>query len=189
MRLSEADPAVRPKSERTPTFSFANRAGRVLWNIAWTVLCRFSPRPLHPWRALVLRCFGARLGRRCHIYPGARIWAPWNLRCGADAAIADGAIIYNQAMVTLGEGAVVSQGAHLCTGTHDYESPRFELMAFPITVHSRAWICAQAFIHPDVTIGEGTVIGARAVVTRDMPPWMVCAGHPCVPIKPRRLGA
>jgi len=42
-------------------------------------------------------------------------------------------------------------------------------------------------VHPGVTIGEGAVIGARSVVTRDVPAWMVCAGHPCVPIKERKV--
>jgi putative colanic acid biosynthesis acetyltransferase WcaF len=168
-----------------PSFSLGNRAARALWGAACVLLFRWTPRPLHAWRALLLRCFGARLGQRCHIYPKAVIWAPWNLECGDEAGIADGAIIYNQARVTLGIRAVVSQGAHLCTGTHDYNSSAFELVARPIAVGAHAWICAEAFVHPGVTIGQGAVIGARAVVTCDMPEWTVCAGHPCAPVKPR----
>lgn len=167
------------------SFSLGNRAARALWGLAWLVFCRFSPRPMHAWRAFVLRCFGAKLGRGCHVYPRASIWAPWNLECAEQAGIADGAIIYNQAPIRLGYRAVVSQGAHLCTGTHNYRSPAFELIAKPITVGAHAWICAEAFVHPGVTIAEGAVIGARAVVTKDMPPWMVCAGHPCAPLQPR----
>jgi putative colanic acid biosynthesis acetyltransferase WcaF len=170
---------------RGASFSFGNRLGRALWGAVWFVFCRFSPRPFHIWRAFILRCFGAQLGAGCHIYPGARIWAPWNLVCSPGAAIADDVIIYNQAVITLGERVVVSQGAHLCTGTHNYESPGFELIALPITVQARAWICAEVFIHPGVTVGEGAIVGARAVVTKDMPAWTICAGHPCAPMKPR----
>jgi putative colanic acid biosynthesis acetyltransferase WcaF len=168
-----------------PSFSLRNRLARAAWNLARVLFFRFSPRPLHAWRAFLLRCFGARLGRGCHIYPGAEIWAPWNLVCGDEVGVADRAILYNQAAITLGNRVVISQGAHLCTGTHNYNSPDFELFAFPITIQAGAWLCAEAFVHPGVTIGEGAVIGARAVVTRDMPAWMVCAGHPCEPMKPR----
>ncbi|MDX1953709.1 MAG: putative colanic acid biosynthesis acetyltransferase [Verrucomicrobiota bacterium] len=127
------------------------------------------------------------MGRDCHIYPAAIIWAPWNLICGNEVGVAQNAILYNQALITLGNRAVISQGAHLCTGTHDYEDAGFPLVAYPITVGDHAWVAAEAFIHPGVSIGIGTVIGARSVVTKDTPEWMVCGGHPCKPIKPRQL--
>lgn len=94
-------------------------------------------------------------------------------------------ICYSMAPVSIGERAVVSQGAYLCTGSHDYESETFQLFARPITIGADAWICAEAFLSPGVSIGTGAVIGARAVVTRDQPAWMVCAGNPCRPLKPR----
>ncbi len=169
------------------SFSLGNRLARALWNSVWLLLFRPSPRPCHAWRSLLLRLFGARLAPGCHIYPGAKIWAPWNLVCREEACIGDGATIYNQAPVTLGKRAVVSQGAHLCTGSHDYQSPGFELFARPITVGDHAWLAAECFIHPGVTLGEGTVIGARSVVTRDMPAWQVCAGNPCKVLKPRAM--
>ncbi len=101
------------------------------------------------------------------------------------AGMADGVTCYSMATVTLGKKVVVSQGAHLCTGTHDYGSPSFQLYALPITVGDEAWLCAECFLGPGVTIGEGAVIGARSVVTKNMPAWTVCAGQPCKPIKSR----
>ena len=168
-----------------PSFSVGNRLARLAWGVVYATLFRWSPRPLHAWRALLLRMFGAKLGEGCHIYPKAVIWAPWNLECAEQVGVADGAIIYNQALIRLGKRVVISQGAHLCSGTHDYSDSNFPLVAYPITVGDHAWIAADAFVHPGVTIGEGAVIGARAVVTKDMPAWMVCAGHPCQPMKPR----
>ena len=168
-----------------PSFSLRNRIARVAWGVFRALLFRPSPRPFHSWRSAILRLFGAKLGRGCHIYPGARIWAPWNLTCGERVGVGDGAILYNQAPITLGKRSVISQGAHLCTGTHDYASPHFELVARPIVVGDDAWLAAECFVHPGVTIGDGAVIGARSVVTRNMPAWTVCAGHPCEPLKPR----
>ena len=170
-----------------PCFTLANRARRAVWGVACALLFRPSPRPMHAWRAFLLRAFGARIGRGVHVYPKARVWAPWNLEIGDESGVADDAILYSMAPIVLGRRVVVSQGAHLCAGTHDYEDPGFPLVAQPIRVGDRAWIAAEAFVHPGVTIGEGAVIGARSVVTRDMPAWTVCAGHPCKPIKPRQM--
>ncbi|RYG42466.1 MAG: putative colanic acid biosynthesis acetyltransferase [Chitinophagaceae bacterium] len=167
------------------SFSLSNRIGRVVWNISNILFFRFSPRPLHGWRNFLLRLFGAKIGKGVHIYPGVKIWAPWNLEIGNEAGIGNGAILYSQAKIIVGYRATISQGTHVCTGTHDYTKAGQPLIAFPITIGDRAWVAAEAFIHPGVSIGEGAVIGARAVVTQDMPPWMVCAGHPCKPLKAR----
>lgn len=172
-----------------PTYSLANRAMRAVWILAWSVLYWPSPRPMHAWRRFLLRLFGARIGAGCRIYPNVRVWWPAHLECGELVTIADGVTVYNQHRIRIGTRAVVSQGAHLCTATHDYTSPAFSMVLRPIEIGARAWIAAEAFVHPGVTIGEGAVIGARAVVTSDMPPWMVCAGHPCEPLKPREVRA
>lgn len=164
-----------------------NRLARVAWKIADCALVRFTPRPFHAWRAFVLRLFGARLGARCHVYPGAIIWAPWNLECADDACIANGAEIYNVAKVSIGRRAVISQGAYLCAASHDFSDPTravFPLISAPIRVGDCAWVAARAIVLPGVTIGEGCVIGAGSVVTRDMPAHTVCAGNPCRAIKP-----
>jgi putative colanic acid biosynthesis acetyltransferase WcaF len=94
-------------------------------------------------------------------------------------------VLYSQGKITLGRRAVVSQGSHLCTGTHDYEQDGFPLVTKPIRVGDHAWIAAEVFVHPGVEIGEGAVVGARSVVVRDLPEWMVCSGNPCEPLKPR----
>ena len=168
-----------------PSFSLENRVRRAVWGVVYTLLFRPSPRPLHGWRAMLLRLFGAKLGNHVHVYPRVRVWAPWNLVADDKVGVGDDADLYNIAVIHLKEGVVVSQGAYLCTGTHDYEDPSFQMVAAPITIGSKAWVCAHAFIGPGVTIGDGAVVGARAVVTRSMPEWTVCAGHPCRPIKPR----
>lgn len=170
-----------------PSFSLQTRLRRAVWQAAYMLLFRFSPRPLHGWRAAVLRLFGAQVGQGVHVYPGVVIWAPWNLTLADECGIGDGAILYSQAPIHIGRRSVVSQGTHLCAGTHDYTLPGFPLIALPITLHDNVWVAAEAFVHPGVTIHEGTVVGARSVVTKDLPAWMVCAGHPCVPLKPRHL--
>jgi putative colanic acid biosynthesis acetyltransferase WcaF len=168
-----------------PSFSLRNRTNRLFWGIVYVLLYRPTGRPLHAWRIFLLRCFGAKIGQHCRVYPNARIWAPWNLTLADYACLGEGVDCYSIAPVFIGKRAVVSQRAFICTGSHDYEDPNFQLYAKPIHIGNNAWICAEAFLGPGVTISEGAVIGARAVATKDMPAWTVCAGNPCKPLKPR----
>lgn len=165
---------------------WTNRAARAIWAVAYTLLVRFSPRPLHAWRALVLRSFGATLGANCHIYPGARIWAPWNLVCDDAVGIADGAVIYNPAPIRLGSHSVVSQDAYLCGATHDIDDPAFPMVSAPITIGRYAWICARAVVCSGIEVGEGAVLGIASVATRDLEPWTVYGGAPARVIRLRR---
>lgn len=170
-----------------PSFSFQNRLARLVWNLASLILIRYSPKPMHGYRSLVLRAFGARIGSGVHVYPKVKIWAPWNLELGDQCGVANGVTLYSQGKISIGRRAIVSQGAHLVAGTHDHTKSGFPLITKPIKVGDNVWIAAEAFVHPGVTIGNGSVIAARAVVTKDMPEWMICGGHPCVPLKERRI--
>ena len=167
------------------SFTLGNRVRRALWGVVYAILFRTSPRPLHAWRAALLRLFGARIGHDPRIYATVRVWAPWNIDLGDRVGIAPDVELYSMAPIRVGEGTTISQGAYVCAGTHDYTDPNFQLFAEPIVVGANVWVCAQAFLGPGVTIGDGAVVGARSVVTRDMPPNMVCAGNPCRPLKPR----
>lgn len=168
-----------------PSFSLKNRLARLVWNVVYAVLMRYSPKPLHGWRAFWLRVFGAKVGKGVHIYPRVNIWAPWNLVLKDYCGVANGAILYSQDKISIGYKAVISQGAHICSGTHDFTLPGFPLITKPIVIHDFAWIAAEAFLHPGVEVGEGAVIGARSVVVKNMPAWTVCAGFPCKPIRER----
>jgi len=170
-----------------PSFSFRNRVARVFWSLVANTLFRYSPKPMHVWRSFLLRLFGAHVGRGVHVYPGVKIWAPWNLVLGDECGIASGVILYSQGKIEVGKRSVISQGAHLCAGTHDHTKIGFPLVTKPIYIGDQVWVAAEAFIHPGVTIGNGAVVGARSVVASDQPEWMICSGFPCQPIKKRVL--
>jgi putative colanic acid biosynthesis acetyltransferase WcaF len=171
------------------SFSLDNRLRRGCWQLACGLLFSPSPIALHSWRCWLLRRFGARIAAGCAIYPDVRIWAPWNLEMAPQACMGPGVHCYNLAPTRLGRRVVVSQRSHLCTGSHDYESETFQLIMAPIVIGDDVWLCAECFIAPGVCVGEGAVVAARAVVTRTLPPWTVCGGNPCRPIKPRRRPA
>lgn len=165
--------------------SFRNRIGRTLWNVVWLVLFRPSPRMLHPWRRILLRLFGAKIGNGAHIYPSCKIWAPWNLEMKADTCLSHYVDCYCVAPVTLEQGAKVSQYSYLCTADKNYDTR--ELIAKPIRICTNAWVCADVFIAPGVTVGEGAVVGARSSVFKDVEPWTVIGGNPAKFIKQREL--
>ena len=175
-----ADPYLRP------AFAASDRARRMVWNVFSLLLFRPSTRPMHAWRAFLLRCFGAKLGPDCHFYPRVKIWAPWNLVCADSVTAADGVEIYNPAPMRFGSHAIVSQDAFLCGATHDYDDARFPLLAYAMEFGAYSWVCARASVGPGVNLGEGAVLGLASVATRDLEPWGVYAGMPAVKVKERK---
>jgi putative colanic acid biosynthesis acetyltransferase WcaF len=165
--------------------TLTNRIGRAAWGVVWLCLFRPTLRPMHRWRAALLRVFGAKLGRSCYIYAGARIWAPWNLVCGDGVGIADGAEIYNPSPVVLGDFAIISQQAYLCGATHDLHDPTFPMISAPIRVGEYAWICARATVQMGLTVGPGAILALGAIATHDLEPWSIYAGVPARRIKSR----
>ena len=174
------------QNRRARKYSAREMTRRVLWSLAQP-LFRFSPRPCFAWRRFLLRCFGAKIGRGVHIYPSAKIYLPWNLTVGDESAIGEDALIYNLGPVTLGERVTISHRAHICAGTHDHTRADFPLVRPRITIGSDAWICADAFVGPGVTIGEGAIVGARAVAMKDVRLWMIVVGNPARESKKREI--
>ncbi|MEO7551600.1 MAG: putative colanic acid biosynthesis acetyltransferase [Croceibacterium sp.] len=163
----------------------ANKAARVLWGLSWLVLCRFTPPPLWSWRSTVLRLFGASVGANVRIYGSTRIWLPRNLAIGEGAVLGRCVNCYNQGHITIGPGAVISQNVSLIASTHLVEDPSFPLVLRPVHIGRAAWVAAEAFVGPGVTIGEGAVLGARGVAMQDLAPWTYYAGNPATRLKPR----
>ncbi len=172
-------------ARHAPSFSLANKAARVLWALAWLVLCRWTPPPLWGWRRAVLRLFGARLGAQTRVYGSTRVWLPANLELGDGAVLGRRVNCYNQGHIAIGARAVVSQDASLCASTHRVEDPAFPLVLRPIRIGADAWIAAEAFVGPGVTVGDGAVLGARGVAMRDLEPWSYYSGNPAELLKPR----
>jgi putative colanic acid biosynthesis acetyltransferase WcaF len=91
------------------------------------------------------------------------------------------------ARVHIKRGAVVSQGTHICAGTHDIEDPNFQLIINPITIGENAWLAAECFIGPGVNVGDGAVLGARTVLFSNAETNGVYVGNPAKLIKYRSL--
>jgi putative colanic acid biosynthesis acetyltransferase WcaF len=157
---------------------------RIVWALVHPLFA-LSPRPFWGWRRFLLRCFGARIGHAVHVYPSVRITIPWNIAIGNETAIGDRVILYALGPITIGAQVTVSQYAHLCAGSHDYRDPAMPLLKPAITIGDGAWICADAFVGPGVSVAAGAIAGARAVVVSDVAANAIVAGNPARPIGQR----
>ena len=177
----------RRQLERQAPPSLANKAARGLWGIVWLLLYRPSPRMLPGWRRLLLRCFGAQIGTGARPYPGAVIWAPWNLVMGDHSTLADGVDCYSVARIEICAHATVSQRAYLCSASRDIDDPANHLLTAPIVIARYGWVASEAYVGPGVTIGEGAVVAARGVVVRDVAPWAIVGGNPARYLRARAM--
>jgi putative colanic acid biosynthesis acetyltransferase WcaF len=168
-------------------WSFGTKVRRVLWMLLGGILFRWSFHNWYAWRRLVLRMFGATVGPRVRVRPSARIEMPWNVEFGEAAIVGDHAILYALGHITLGPFCVISQYAHLCAGTHDHTRRSFPLVTMPIAIGREVWVAADAFVGPGVTVGDRSIVGARASVFSDVPPDMIVSGNPARVISQRMI--
>ncbi len=168
-----------------PSFGVGNRLARLLWRFVYLLFYRTSPRPMHAWRSMLLRLFGAKMGPGCHFYPSGKVWAPWNLVCEDCCSLADQAEIYNPSLIYLESHCIVSQQAFICGATHDYNHPDFPMVSYSMRLGAYSWICARASVSPGVHVGQGAVLGLGSVATGDLEAWTVYNGAPALKVKMR----
>jgi putative colanic acid biosynthesis acetyltransferase WcaF len=137
----------------------------------------------------LLRFFGAAVGEGVVIKPGVRVKYPWKLKIGKHCWLGEDAWIDNIAPIVLGDNVCLSQGAYLCTGSHNWSDPSFGLIALPITIQDGAWVAARASVAPGVVMGRGAVAGFGSVVTRNIPASEIHSGNPAVFIRHREIAA
>lgn len=164
--------------DRAPSFSLRHRLFRLFWRVMWLLLAAWTPAPLHRWRIALANLFGANIHSTAFLYGSVNIWYPPHLTMGSRATLGPGVNCYCMAPIRIGEDAVVSQRAHLCSGTHNFRDPKFQITARPIVIGAKSWVCTEAFVGPGVTVGEGVVLAARGVAFRDLDAWTVYVGNP-----------
>ena len=165
----------------------------LLWQCVQATLFAWSPQPAYAWRRGLLRAFGAKVGRGVLVRQSARITYPWKVILGDHSWVGDHAELYSLGTIEIGPHAVVSQRTYLCAGTHDYQRIDFPLVAKPVRIEAEAWVAADCFVAPGVTVGHAAVVAARSTVLSDVPPCMIVAGTPAEVkgprLTPRRLDA
>lgn len=162
-----------------------HRFKRICWAIINSTIYRWAGGRIGwPVRKCLLRLFGAKVDSKAYIYSRCRIFAPWQLEVGR-ACIGPGTEIYNKANVSIGNDTVISQGAFLCTASHDISSIMLPLVSKPIVLGNYVWVAANAFIGPGVTLADGVVVGATSSVYKNVEAWTVVGGNPAREINKR----
>ncbi len=138
-------------------------------------------------RRLILQLFGAKVGSRVAIKPGVRVKFPWKLTIGSDTWIGENVWIDNLDRVDIGDNCCLSQGAYLCTGSHDWCSPAFDLITKPIKVANCAWVAARATLAPGTVVGEGAVVAMGSMASGALEPWSIYQGNPAKIVKDRQV--
>ena len=169
----------------TSPYSTQEKVRRLLWAITQATFFRFSFHTWNGWRIYLLRSYGATIDSSCVIRRTVIIECPWNLTMGANSCLGNNVVLYCLGKVTIGDRVSISQYAHLCAGTHDYTHDDMPLQRPPITICDDVWLAADSFVGPNVTVGEGAILGARGVAMRDLDARSIYSGNPATIIKKR----
>ncbi len=167
--------------------NFRGRSGLVvqLWWMTDFFFFKLSPQIMYGWRRFLLRLFGAKIGKNVIIRPTVTITYPWKVTIGDDSWIGDNAELYSLGEIEIGSNVVISQKSYLCAASHEYDKEDFPIFAQKITIEDECWLATDVYVAPGVTIGKGTVVGARSSVFHDLPSSKVCVGSPAKIIKDR----
>lgn len=142
------------------------------WQIAWWVV---SHTVFQPWwcparfRPVILRMFGAEVGRGCNIRNGVKIHWPWKLELGDHCWVGEGAWLLNLEPITIQEQVCISQEAVLCTGSHRRRDPAFKYDNAPISVGAGAWVAIRAIVLRGATVPADGLVPAGGVFQRETP--------------------
>ncbi|HEV7383163.1 MAG TPA: WcaF family extracellular polysaccharide biosynthesis acetyltransferase [Dyadobacter sp.] len=168
-----------------PHFRGKSKVTVQLWWIIQATLFSWSPQFLYGWRRFLLRLFGAKIGKDVLIRSSVTITYPWNLEVGSNSWIGDSCVLYNLGKITIGENVALAHKVYLNTGGHDYQKVTFDIFSKPVVIENECWLTNDVYIAPGVTVGRGTIIGARSTVLKNMPSGKICVGMPAKPIKDR----
>ncbi|WP_228853139.1 putative colanic acid biosynthesis acetyltransferase [Aegicerativicinus sediminis] len=156
-----------------------------LWWLCQWFLFNPSPQVCYGWRRFLLRLFGAKIGKGVLIRPSVKIVYPWKVTIGDYSWIGDEVNLYSLGQIQIGKNTVISQKSYLCGGGHDYTNRNFPIYSKPIIIEDDCWISTDVYIAPGIRVGEGTVVGARSSVFKDLPAGKICYGSPAIVIKER----
>lgn len=166
-----------------------------IWEVVRPLVFGCSPWFAHKWRIAWIRfashwygkSFGGKVSWRSGVARTARVEYPWNLTIQDGSSIGPYAWVYAMNQISIGRNCCIGERVLLLTGSHNVSSPHFDLVTKPIRIMDNVWVSTSAIILPGVTIGEGAVVAAGAVVTKDVDPWTVVGGNPAKFIKKREL--
>jgi len=163
----------------------AGKGRELLWLLVSLILFRLCPVSFSPLKRMVLRAFGAQIGRNVTIKPQVKITFPWKLAVGDHVWLGEECWLLNLDRIIIGSHVCISQRALLCTGNHNYKKPAFDLITEPIVVENGAWIGASCWVGPGVVVGADSVLTAGSVASKNLEAGGIYRGNPATLLKQR----
>ncbi len=165
----------------------AGVAKRLLWFAVNAAVVRAAWNPHMGIKLLLLRLFGAEIGRYVVIKDRVNVKSPWRLRVGDNVWLGEGVWIDNLDRVTIANNVCISQGALLLTGNHDYTRSDFAYRNAPIVLDDGVWIGARAVVCPGVRAQSHSILTVGSVATSDLAPYTIYQGNPATEIRTREI--
>jgi len=143
--------------------------------------------PCHCFRCSLFKLAGVKIGKKSYLHIGARFYQPKNVSIGNGTIIGDHATLDGRAKLTIGNHVDIASEVMIFNSEHDLNSAGFDPKEEPVTIKDYVFIGPRAIILPGVTIHQGAVVGAGAVVTKDVPAMTIVGGVPAKEIGQRQL--
>jgi len=156
-----------------------------LWWMIEQTLFAWSPQFFYPWRRFLLRLFGAKIGKNVLIRSSVKITYPWYVEIGDNCWIGEDCVLYSLSSIKIGNNVALAHKVYVNTGGHDYAKETFDIFAKPVVIEDECWLTNDVYIAPGVTVGRGSIVGARSSVFKDIPEGKICVGSPAKVIKDR----
>ncbi len=172
------------------TGDFDKGAGKLkimLWYVVNSLIVRAAWNPFMGLKTMLLRVFGAKIGKALTIKNEVRVKSPWYLTIGDNCWLGEKCWIDNLERVTIGSNVCISQGALLLTGNHDYKVATMPYRNASIVIEDGAWIGANSTVCPGVIVHENAVLTVGSVATKDLEANGICQGNPAVCIRKREI--
>ena len=160
---------------------------RFLWYVINAVCLNSYLLPISGVKVVLLRVFGAKIGKGVVIKPKVNIKYPWKLEIGNNAWLGERVWIDNLGKVSIGENCCLSQGSFLLCGNHDYSKESFDLMVGDITLEEGVWIGAMSTVGPGVTCHSHSVLAANSFSSKDLKAFGIYRGNPAELVKERSI--
>lgn len=181
---------MKPRKQLTPfetPWSIKVHILLSIWRFTWILLCAWTPKYLNPWRLLILKTFGAKVLGVPFVHQSVQIRIPWHLTLHHRACLGEKVQVYSLGEIEVHQNATIAQEAYLCTGTHDFNNPAFQLITKKITIGENTFIGARAMILPGISVHKNAVVGAQSVVSKDVAPNQIVAGNPAMEVGVRTI--
>lgn len=160
---------------------------RIVWYYINALFFINSGNPSSKTKVLLLKLFGAKIGKGVIIKPGVNVKYPWKLTIGDHSWIGENVWIDNLAEVNIGANVCLSQGAMLLTGNHNYKLESFDLIVQKIVLEDGVWIGAKSVVCPGVSCKSHAILTVNSVATTTLEPYKIYQGNPAVFVRERKF--